>query len=176
MFKWRQNEWNAKITCSEINFRVTVTNTYVIVTFYKTPLGYNWIVWIVSMLYYSVYCQKLDHATHLFLHQCPHWKTVDLQDPVTNVDGIPNFRADMHSSDPERNTAHRHVSLEHQYQNELWLHIGLSKESWFCWPISSEHLDNTEVGVSICPQHLVHLSANESRLPDMDQDYNKTPK
>lgn len=106
----------------EIYFRVT--NTYVIVTFY-TPLGHNWIVWIVSMFYYSVYCQKLDPATHLFLHQCSHWKTVDLQDPVTNMDGIPNFRADMHSSDPERNTAHSHVSLEHQYQNELWLHIGL---------------------------------------------------
>lgn len=39
--------------------------------------------------------------THLILHQSSYWKAVDLQDTVTDMDGIPNLRANQHPTYPE---------------------------------------------------------------------------
>lgn len=44
-------------------------------------------------------------SAHLLLHQSRHRKAIDLQNPVSNMDGISNLWTNKHPSDPGKTAA-----------------------------------------------------------------------
>lgn len=48
---------------------------------------------------------------YLFLHKGAHWEPIDLQDSVSDMDGIPHLWTNKHAPDPGDNRHPKNVNM-----------------------------------------------------------------